>query len=185
MDEQQERAILRLLLRPAPAYYMLRRAALLPEQYTRIVLHLWEWRSSESAHSWIVYYRGPEHRPSSVPLVKSIRWVAEKNESNTEPEISLGSVQEAALDQAKFRSLMDEGKQIKIPLMDFPIRGGNDGTFFGMEMLALGFDGFKLMWYSRPPEAWLPLTDWFKTMREFVSEALDPPSAFESDGEMQ
>ena len=140
----------------------------------RPFFHLWMEPSFTDAFLWTIYYESNYHAfryYENTPYVKELRW-KDHYQNGYRYDVDM-VVRDTSLNREIFNELIEEVKQISIPIFNHDLKIPNDGVRCGIEGTIVGaIVGYRLAWYI-PPKQWEPLAEWFHKMREYLVETLD------------
>jgi hypothetical protein len=160
-----------------PSHYILKDNLSLGE-YGYVLLHLWRLPSFFDENvSWTIYYKHARHAhrradEESIPYVREIRWNYHQSGLAIDTISDDAEIRDAPLDREQFLTLLSKGRQIQIPLVDVGFYTGQDGIMYGLEMPGQGFGSFRLTWWSKYPDDWAPIVEWYSELVAFIEKAL-------------
>ncbi len=96
----------------------------------------------------------------------------QQSKDSDQPNIRY-SIEEMILscDQALLSNLINEGKNIKVPLIGVRNSRGKDGSMYGIVLEAPLSDHINFQWWSNGPLEWQQLVRWHRNLREFLDNA--------------
>lgn len=139
---------------------------------SRVFMHIWVLPSFDPKTSYFIYNK---HKQVEYPstFVKEIIW--DTKYEATLP-IILKSHREAELDKKALENLINEGKNVRLPIITSNNLDGLDGTTYGIKIRDSGMRQMELEWWEDIPFEWSEFFTWFHKLRKFLIDTLEKQS---------
>jgi hypothetical protein len=135
----------------------------------KLIIHLWQYGlyKNYTVKAWSLYTK-PDNRETT--FARRYRWQRYGKKMVTIDGTNRPNIYIVDLipDQKRLAKLIEQGKNIPIPIVGITPRMGLDGGFSGICIPSVSIPNC-ISWWAAPPDEWLPLKAWFYRMFSFLN----------------